>query len=123
MEIVSELEYVPDEGQLADAAIGAKWIPFVSRVSLGIELLAPLPISRKGGAGAEASLLATYRKERVRVHVNAAGFHDARPEAAETGWKGGAIGEVGIGRSAPARSSSQSRWATGSCRRSPAPGS
>jgi hypothetical protein len=97
LELVSELEYVPEDGRLGEAAVGAKWIPFVSVVNVGVEILGLLPISSDGGAGIEATLVATWRRERFRAHVNAAGFHDARPDPEESGWKGGAIGEIALG--------------------------
>ena len=70
-------------------------------MSYGIEALALLPTSSDGGAGVEASLLATYRTDRLRVHLNAAGFYDARPADAKSGWKGGVLGEVVFGRVRP----------------------
>jgi hypothetical protein len=98
VELVTELEYLPAEGRLGDAVIGSKWIPLVDVASLGVEVLALLPVSGDGGAGIESSLLATIRGgELVRVHVNVAGFYDARPPSAEWGWKGGAIGELRLG--------------------------
>jgi hypothetical protein len=97
IELVSEFEYLPEEARVGDAAIGFKWIPLMDMASLGVELLALLPVSEEGGAGFESSLLATYRVgELFRTHVNVAGFYDARPSPAEWGWKAGAIGELRV---------------------------
>lgn len=102
IELVSEFEYLPEEGHVGDAALGFKWIPLMDVVSLGVEVLALLPVSGKGGAGVESSLLATYRIGDVfRTHVNVVGFYDARPSPAEWGWKAGAIGEFRLGRFRP----------------------
>lgn len=102
IELVSEFEYLPEERRVGDAALGFKWVPFLESLSLGIETLALLPVSAAGGAGVEASLLATYRVgDLFRTHVNVAGFYDARPSPAEWGWKGGIIGEVRLGRFRP----------------------
>lgn len=98
IELVSEFEYLPEEGRVGDAALGFKWIPLMEAASLGVEVLALLPVSDEGGAGVESSLLATYRfGELFRAHVNVAGFYDARPSPAEWGWKAGAIGEFRVG--------------------------
>lgn len=102
MELVSELEYLPSDGRVGDAALGFKWIPFLDGVSIGMEALALLPVSGKGGAGVESSLLATYRAGGVFLtHVNLAGFYDARLSPVERGWKVGAIGEFRLGRFRP----------------------
>jgi hypothetical protein len=101
IELVSEFEYRADEGQVGDAAVGFKWVPFVSALSLGVETLALLPVSREGGAGVESNLLATWRHRGLRVHVNAGGFHDDRPTEAENGWKAGTIVEVRLDRFRP----------------------
>jgi len=101
VELVSEFEYRPDEGQVGDAALGFKWVPFMSTLSLGVETLALLPVSRDGGAGVESLLLATWRERALRVHVNAGGFYDDRPADAESGWKVGAIVEMRLDRVRP----------------------
>jgi hypothetical protein len=101
-EIVSEFEYLPVEQRVGDAALGFKWIPLRDAASLGVEVLALLPVSEEGGAGIESSLLATYRAgDLFRTHVNVAGFYDARSSPAEWGWKAGAIGEFRLGRFRP----------------------
>jgi hypothetical protein len=86
IELVSELEYAPDDERLGDAAIGAKWIPWGSTLSLGIEALVLLPVSAEGGSGLELSLLGSYRAGPWRLHLNAGGFVDARPAETESGW-------------------------------------
>jgi hypothetical protein len=92
VELISEFEYRPDEGRVADAAIGFKWIPLMRRLSVGVETLALLPVSHKHhGAGVESSLLTTLRLDPMRVHVNAGGFYDARPATSEHGWRGGVL--------------------------------
>ena len=102
LELVSEFEYRPDEGRVADAAVGLKWIPLMRSLSIGTETLVLLPVSQKNtGAGVESSLLATLRVDALRVHVNAGGFYDARPEVSESGWKSGGIVEVRLGRLRP----------------------
>lgn len=95
VEIVSEAEYLPEHDRLGDAALGFKWVPFLEATSVGVEVLALLPISTEWGAGVESSLLATIRAgEILRTHLNLSGFHDARMTPAESGWKGGAIAEL-----------------------------
>jgi hypothetical protein len=100
-EAVSEFEYSASEGQVEDAAVGLKWVPFRARFSFGTELLALLPISSEGGAGTQALLLATYREAPVRVHLNGGGFYDARPVDEELGWRASLLGELELGRARP----------------------
>jgi hypothetical protein len=97
LELTGELEYVPAERALGDAAVGLKWVPYSRRLSLGVETLALLPVSSAGGAGVEWSFLATQHWTRVELHVNAGGFYDARPEPVEKGWMASVLGEVEIG--------------------------
>lgn len=102
LELVSELEYLPVAGRVGDAALGFKWVPFMESLSLGIEVLALLPISSTGGAGLETSLLATHRAgDLLLIHLNLSGFHDARPNPSERGWKAGLLGELRLGRFRP----------------------
>lgn len=102
IELVSEFEYLPEEGRVGDVALGFKWIPLMDVASLGVEVLALLPVSAEGGAGVESSLLATYRVgDLFRTHVNVAAFYDARSSPAAWGWKAGAIGEFRLGRFRP----------------------
>lgn len=100
-EIVSELEVQPVDAKIGDAAIGAKWVPFVGKVSVGVEALALLPVSKAGGAGFEGSLVATVAAKPAMLHVNAGGFYDARSDEPEKGWLAGAIGELQAGRVRP----------------------
>jgi hypothetical protein len=94
LELTSELEYVPREDHLGDAAVGAKWVPFRGRPSFGVEASALLPV-RDGddGLGFEGQLLATLKGQDVLFHVNGGGFYDARPAAIEAGWRGSALVE------------------------------
>jgi hypothetical protein len=103
MEITSEFEYQPDEGRVADAAVGLKWVPLVHSLSIGMETLALLPVSseKNHGAGVDASLLATLRVRALRLHLNLGGFHDARPAPSESGWKSSILIEMLMGRFRP----------------------
>jgi hypothetical protein len=97
-EAVSEFEYSATEGQVEDAALGLKWVPFRARLSFGTEVLALLPISSEGGVGTQALLLATYREAPLRIHLNGGGFYDARPLEEELGWRASLLGELELGR-------------------------
>lgn len=96
IELISEFEYVPEEGQFGDGAAGVKWVPFYGNtVSFGIETLALLPVkSGDDGVGVESQLLATFWSNRVRLHVNAGGFHDARVSPVEDGWRASLLAEL-----------------------------
>jgi len=63
VELTGEFEYLPADGEVGDAAAGFKWVPYFHDLSLGIEVLALLPVSSAGGAGVESQLLATLRSE------------------------------------------------------------
>ncbi len=94
-ELISEFEYLPEDGEFGDGAAGFKWVPlFGSTWSFGIETLALLPV-RPGddGVGVEAQLLGTFWSERFRLHVNAGGFHDARVSRSEDGWRASLLAE------------------------------
>ena len=101
VELTGEFEYLPVDGRVGDAAAGLKWVPYFRDLSLGIEVLALLPVSSEGGAGIEASLLATQRWEPVELHLNAGGFYDGRPFPVEKGWRTGLLGEIALGRVRP----------------------
>lgn len=101
VELTGEFEYLPAEGEVGDAAVGLKWVPYFHDLSLGIEVLALLPVSSEGGAGVESSLLATQRWKPVKLHLNAGGFYDARPTPVENGWRAGLLGEIELGRFRP----------------------
>ncbi|MGD9728772.1 MAG: hypothetical protein AB7V39_20665, partial [Nitrospiraceae bacterium] len=88
LEIISELEYEPSDDALGDGAAGFKWIPVTGAFSLGAETLALLPVRHAhSGIGIESQLVATYRTDNLRVHVNAGGFSDPRGAQTETGWR------------------------------------
>lgn len=95
-ELISELEYSPRDESLKDGALGAKWAtPVSDTLSIGVETLALAPVSRStSGLGVESALLATIRKERYELHLNAGGFHDPRAGPAESGWRASALVEI-----------------------------
>lgn len=94
-ELVSELEYSPRADDLADGAIGAKWASAPGPLSVGVETLALLPVSRSSsGVGIEAQALATIRQGDRRLHLNAGGFHDPRGRVDESGWRASALAEL-----------------------------
>lgn len=95
IELITEFEYLPQEGELGDGAAGVKWVPvFGDTWSFGMETLALLPVrSGDDGVGVESQLLGTYWGENVRLHVNAGGFHDARISPAEDGWRASLLAE------------------------------
>ncbi|MGH7819892.1 MAG: hypothetical protein ACREQ9_08975 [Candidatus Binatia bacterium] len=101
LEVVSEFQYRADEEEVDDAALGLKWIPLLGEVSAGVETLALLPNAEGNGPGVESLLLVTGRHDRLRVHVNAGGFYDPRPEDTESGWKAGSILEIRFDRFRP----------------------
>ncbi|MGH7898338.1 MAG: hypothetical protein ACREQQ_10315 [Candidatus Binatia bacterium] len=101
LEVVSEFQYRADEEQVDDAALGLKWIPLVGDLSAGIETIALLPNAEGNEPGVESQLLVTGRHDRVRVHVNAGGFYDPRPEETEGGWRAGSILELYVDRLRP----------------------
>ncbi len=95
VELISEFEYLPEEGAFGDGAAGFKWVPlFGSTLSMGIETLALLPV-RPGdsGVGVESQLLATYWSDEFRLHINAGGFHDPRVSPSEDGWRASLLAE------------------------------
>lgn len=100
VEILTEFSHVPETAK-RDLAAGLKWVPYFGPVSAGIEALALLPTGGSSGAGIESLLLATLRSDPLRVHLNAGGFYDPRPDESEHGWKVGLLGELGIGRLRP----------------------
>ena len=95
LELVSEFEYLPDENEFGDGALGIKWIPSFGELSVGLETLALLPI-RHGddGLGIQSQFLATWRNPDMRVHVNAGGFHDKRTSNTENGWRASILTEM-----------------------------
>src|SRR5688572_23362438 len=88
VEIVSEYEHRVDDDGGSDAAVGVKWAPLRCGIDIGVETLALLPVGEgQGDAGVESQLLAAYRRESWRLHVNAGGMYDARPASNESGWR------------------------------------
>ena len=102
LELISEFEYLPEEDEFGDGAVGFKWAPLQGTPSFGIETLALLPV-RDGdsGVGVESQLVATWHRpgERLRVHINAGGFHDPRGADTDNGWRASALMEL-MGNSA-----------------------
>ena len=97
LELVSEFEYLPEEGEFGEGALGFKWAPLQGTPSFGIETLALLPV-REGdsGVGVESQLVATWHRPgaRLRLHVNAGGFHDPRGADTDNGWRASALTEL-----------------------------
>jgi hypothetical protein len=54
--VAGELEFDAEEGEVADAAIGLKWVPIGDRASAGIEVLALLPVEGVGSTLGELVL-------------------------------------------------------------------
>ena len=99
-EIISEFEYNPSKNKLEDGAVGFKWVPFPGNAGIGIETLVLLPVNRSlNGLGVESQLLATYRWDSIRIHVNAGGFSDPRGAVTETGWRASSLVEIPAGAS------------------------
>ena len=103
LEVISEFEVRPRHGGLADAALGAKWVPLRGRWSVGNETLLLIPVSDAGGTGVESQLVLTYRDDSrgLKVHFNAGGFYDGRPEPEEKGWRASTLAELRRGRYRP----------------------
>jgi len=94
-EFVTELEYVPRDERLGDAAVGVKWAPIRGAPALGVETLALLPVRADDrGLGFEGQLLATLEGESAVLHVNGGGFLDARSSPTEAGWRASALVEL-----------------------------
>lgn len=99
VEVVSELEYEPEDGRLGDGALGLKWALPGEPLSIGVEMLALLPVSSEhSGAGVESQLLATLRRPPFHLHLNAGGFLDSRPSDIERGWRASVLAEWERGR-------------------------
>lgn len=97
IELISELEYRPEEKEFGDGAFGFKWAPVQKALSFGIETLALLPVGPEDeGVGVESQLLATWRGHNndLQVHVNAGGFYDPRGPETEKGWRASMLTEV-----------------------------
>jgi hypothetical protein len=101
-EVISELEYAPDEHHLAEGALGFKWASLENDRGIGVETLALLPVqSDQSGAGVESQLLRTLQHERWRLHMNAGGFYDPRGRDTERGWRASMLAEFPRGRLRP----------------------
>jgi hypothetical protein len=102
LELITEFEFRADEGRFGDGAAGLKWVPLRRSWSFGVETLALLPVSPEHtGSGVESQLLATFRREDLRIHLNAGGFYDGRPRETEHGWRASTLGELQVGRFRP----------------------
>jgi hypothetical protein len=102
LELVSELEYSPEEQELDEGAVGFKAVTPAGPVHVGVETLALLPVApEQSGAGVESQLLATWRGDPLRLHLNAGGFYDPRSGETERGWRASVLGEIETGRSRP----------------------
>lgn len=98
LELVSELEYQPEEGQLTDGAVGLKGVTPWGPLHVGIETLALLPVSSaQSGVGVESQLVGTWRRAPLRLHVNAGGFQDPRSAQTERGWRASLLAELESG--------------------------
>lgn len=101
LEGISEFEYDARDARVGDAAVGIKWAPVDGPIRFGNEALALLPVDGEGSAGGELSMLVTIGRSDLCLHMNVGAFHDGRPTPSETGWKGGVLGEAGIGSFRP----------------------
>jgi hypothetical protein len=101
-ELVSELEYAPDDRKLAEGALGFKWARRNGHGGIGVETLALLPVhSGQTGAGIESQLVATRERESWRLHINGGAFYDPRSAATERGWRASVLAEFPRGRWRP----------------------
>lgn len=93
-EIVSELEYAPDDHRLDEGALGFKWARLDGTLGFGVETLALLPVqSQQGGAGVESQFLTTLKHDEWRLHLNAGAFYDPRGQDTVRGWRGSVLAE------------------------------
>lgn len=101
LELGLEAEFDASGGRLGDAAVGIKWVPWLARMSFGVEGLVLLPVTAAGGAGAEVQGLMTARVAPLLLHLNAGGSYDARPAEVRKGWRAGALAEAALTRWRP----------------------
>jgi hypothetical protein len=93
-EVISELEYSPDDHRLAEGAVGFKWANFADGFGIGVETLILLPVqSGHSGTGIESQFLTTFRQDRWQLHMNAGGFYDPRGAATAHGWRASVLAE------------------------------
>lgn len=96
IEVIGQLEYAPRTNRLGDGALGGKWATMVGdNLGVGVETFALLPVRpSSGGVGVESLLVATWREDGYRFHLNAGGFHDPRFGPAQSGWRASALAEA-----------------------------
>jgi hypothetical protein len=93
-ELVLESEYDLDESRLGDGALGIKLVSRGEAFRWGVETLALLPVnSTHSGAGIESQIVATWKRAPLRLHLNAGGIYDARPDDSERGWRASVLAE------------------------------
>jgi hypothetical protein len=93
-EIISELEYAPDDHQLDEGALGFKWADLDGTLGFGVETLVLLPVqSDQAGTGIESQFLTTLKHEEWRLHFNAGAFYDPRGDETVHGWRGSVLAE------------------------------
>ncbi len=93
-EVISELEYSPDDHQFREGALGFKWARLNEGFGIGVETLALLPVnSSLSRVGIESQFLATFQQESWQIHVNAGGFYDPRSKRTEKGWRASILAE------------------------------
>ncbi|HSG63448.1 MAG TPA: hypothetical protein VLD39_00540 [Gammaproteobacteria bacterium] len=87
-EIISELEYSADAHELAEGALGFKWVRRSGARGIGVETLALLPVrDGQSGSGIESQLLVSFVDEHRQLHINVGGFYDSRSRETERGWR------------------------------------
>ena len=93
-EVVTELEYAPDDHELDEGALGFKWANLDGTLGFGVETLILLPVqSDQRGAGVESQFLTSLKHDEWRVHFNAGAFHDPRGGETLRGWRGSVLAE------------------------------
>lgn len=98
IELISEFDFAPRNGEFDDGAAGLKWIPLFSRkFSIGTEALVLLPVRPMDrGAGTQTQLIATFTGEKALLHVNVGGLYDPRGRITESGWRASGLVELPI---------------------------
>lgn len=94
-ELIFESEYDLDERHLGDGALGIKLVSRGDALRWGIETLALLPVnSAHSGVGVESQFVATWKRAPLRLHLNAGGIYDSRPDDTKRGWRASVLAEV-----------------------------
>lgn len=96
VELISEFEYLPEEHEFGEGAVGFKWAPVQGTFSFANETLVLLPVRPDdSGTGLESQLIATWHRpgHKIRVHINAGGFHDPRGFETNNGWRASVLTE------------------------------